>query len=37
MTAPRDEPSGMREFTIVDPSGNLLRVGHDLYDAYVAE
>ena len=25
-----------REFTIVDPSGNLLRIGHDLYDAYVA-
>ena len=35
MSAPRDEPWGMREFTIVDPSGNLLRVGHDLYDAYV--
>lgn len=30
LTAPRDEPWGMREFTIVDPSGNLLRVGHDL-------
>jgi catechol 2,3-dioxygenase-like lactoylglutathione lyase family enzyme len=37
MTAPRDEAWGMREFTIVDPSGNLLRIGHDLYDAYVAE
>lgn len=36
MTAPRDEPWGMREFTIVDPSGNLLRIGHDLHDAYVA-
>jgi hypothetical protein len=30
MSAPRDEPWGMREFTIVDPSGNLLRIGHDL-------
>ena len=36
LTSPRDEPWGMREFTIVDPSGNLLRIGHDLYDAYVA-
>jgi catechol 2,3-dioxygenase-like lactoylglutathione lyase family enzyme len=36
LTAPRDEPWGMREFTLVDRSGNLLRVGHDLYDAYVA-
>ena len=36
MTAPREEPWGMREFAIVDPSGNLLRIGHDLYDAYVA-
>jgi hypothetical protein len=35
ITAPRDEPWGMREFTIVDPSGNLLRVGHDLNDAYI--
>jgi catechol 2,3-dioxygenase-like lactoylglutathione lyase family enzyme len=32
---PRDEPWGMREFNLVDPSGNLLRIGHDLYDAYV--
>jgi hypothetical protein len=37
MTAPRDEAWGMREFTIVDPSGNRLRVGHDLYDAYVPD
>lgn len=37
MTAPRNEPWGMREFTIVDPSGNRLRIGHDLYDAYVSE
>jgi catechol 2,3-dioxygenase-like lactoylglutathione lyase family enzyme len=33
---PRDEPWGMREFNLVDPSGNLLRIGHDLGDAYVA-
>jgi hypothetical protein len=25
----------MREFTLVDPSGNLVRVGHDLGDAYI--
>jgi catechol 2,3-dioxygenase-like lactoylglutathione lyase family enzyme len=36
-TAPRDESWGMREFTIVDPSGNLLRIGHDLRDAYVPD
>ena len=30
LTSPRDEPWGMREFTLVDPSGNLIRVGHDL-------
>jgi catechol 2,3-dioxygenase-like lactoylglutathione lyase family enzyme len=30
LTAPRDEPWGMREFTLKDPSGNLVRVGHDL-------
>jgi catechol 2,3-dioxygenase-like lactoylglutathione lyase family enzyme len=30
MSAPVDEPWGMREFTLVDPSGNLVRVGHDL-------
>jgi catechol 2,3-dioxygenase-like lactoylglutathione lyase family enzyme len=36
MNPPRDEPWGMREFNIVDPSGNLLRIGHDLHDAYVA-
>ena len=28
LTAPIDQPWGMHEFTIVDPSGNLLRVGH---------
>lgn len=31
-----DRHWGMREFSIVDPSGNLVRVGHDLGDAYVA-
>jgi catechol 2,3-dioxygenase-like lactoylglutathione lyase family enzyme len=36
-TSPRDESWGMREFTIVDPSGNLLRIGHDLGDAYVPD
>jgi catechol 2,3-dioxygenase-like lactoylglutathione lyase family enzyme len=30
LTEPRDEPWGMREFTLVDPSGNLVRIGHDL-------
>jgi catechol 2,3-dioxygenase-like lactoylglutathione lyase family enzyme len=30
LTAPVDQPWGMREFTVVDPSGNLVRVGHDL-------
>jgi hypothetical protein len=27
----------MREFVLVDPSGNLVRVGHDLGDAYVPQ
>lgn len=36
LSTPRDEEWGMREFTIIDPSGNLLRIGHDLADAYVA-
>jgi catechol 2,3-dioxygenase-like lactoylglutathione lyase family enzyme len=30
LTAPADEPWGMREFALVDPSGNLIRIGHDL-------
>jgi putative intracellular protease/amidase/catechol 2,3-dioxygenase-like lactoylglutathione lyase family enzyme len=30
LTAPFDEPWGMREFTIKDPAGNLIRVGHEL-------
>ena len=28
-----DEPWGMREFTLKDPSGNLIRVGHELDNA----
>ena len=35
VTAPEDKPWGMREFALVDPSGNLIRVGHDLGDAYI--
>lgn len=30
LTAPADQPWGMREFTLVDPSGNLVRIGHEL-------
>ena len=30
LTAPVDQPWGMREFALVDPSGNLIRIGHDL-------
>lgn len=30
LTEPADEPWGMREFTMKDPSGNLIRVGHEL-------
>lgn len=30
LTKPINQPWGMREFTLVDPSGNLVRVGHDL-------
>jgi catechol 2,3-dioxygenase-like lactoylglutathione lyase family enzyme len=37
LTAPVDQPWGMREFTLVDPSGNLVRVGHDLDAAPVPE
>jgi len=33
LTEPQDEPWGMREFTLKDPSGNLVRVGHELDDA----
>jgi catechol 2,3-dioxygenase-like lactoylglutathione lyase family enzyme len=32
VTPPKDQTWGMREFNIVDPSGNLLRIGHDLDD-----
>ena len=30
LTEPQDQPWGMREFTLQDPSGNLIRVGHEL-------
>ena len=30
LTAPHDESWGMREFTLKDPAGNLIRVGHEL-------
>jgi catechol 2,3-dioxygenase-like lactoylglutathione lyase family enzyme len=30
LTEPQDRPWGMREFTLKDPSGNLIRVGHEL-------
>ncbi|HMO26256.1 MAG TPA: VOC family protein [Tepidisphaeraceae bacterium] len=30
LTAVEDKPWGMREFALVDPSGNLIRVGHPL-------
>ena len=30
LTPPADQPWGMREFALVDPSGNLVRIGHDL-------
>jgi catechol 2,3-dioxygenase-like lactoylglutathione lyase family enzyme len=30
LTAPEDKPWGMREFAMVDPSGNLVRIGHNL-------
>jgi hypothetical protein len=37
LTPIEDRPWGMREFSLVDPSGNLVRVGHDLGDAYVPD
>ena len=30
LSEPADEPWGMREFTLKDPAGNLVRVGHEL-------
>jgi catechol 2,3-dioxygenase-like lactoylglutathione lyase family enzyme len=33
LTAPCDEPWGMREFTLKDPAGNLIRIGHELRNA----
>lgn len=31
LSEPADEPWGMREFTLKDPGGNLIRIGHDLW------
>lgn len=31
LTPPEDQPWGMREFALVDPSGNLIRIGHELH------
>ena len=30
LSEPADEPWGMREFTLKDPAGNLVRIGHQL-------
>ena len=30
LSEPADEPWGMREFTLKDPAGNLVRIGHEL-------
>ena len=30
LSEPCDEPWGMREFTVKDPAGNLIRIGHEL-------
>ncbi len=30
LSEPSDEPWGMREFTLKDPAGNLVRIGHEL-------
>lgn len=30
LTEPVNEPWGMREFTLKDPAGNLIRIGHEL-------
>jgi len=30
LSEPCDEPWGMREFTLKDPAGNLVRIGHEL-------
>lgn len=34
--APEDMPWGMREFSLTDPSGNLIRVGHSLEHGHSA-
>jgi hypothetical protein len=36
LSEPFDEPWGMREFTLKDPAGNLIRVGHELARAQTA-
>jgi len=33
LTEVSDEPWGMREFTLKDPAGNLIRIGHELKHA----
>jgi catechol 2,3-dioxygenase-like lactoylglutathione lyase family enzyme len=33
LTRPGDRPWGMREFALVDPSGNLVRIGHELHQS----
>jgi catechol 2,3-dioxygenase-like lactoylglutathione lyase family enzyme len=33
LSEPFDEPWGMREFTVKDPAGNLIRIGHELKQA----
>lgn len=33
LSQPADEPWGMREFTLRDPAGNLIRIGHELQHA----
>jgi uncharacterized glyoxalase superfamily protein PhnB len=33
VTALADEPWGMREFTLTDPSGNHVRIGRGIPDA----
>lgn len=30
LTPPEDKPWGMHEFNLVDPSGNLVRIGHEV-------
>src|SRR5262245_42138383 len=37
LSEPFDEPWGMREFTIKDPAGNLIRIGHELSSVGVSD